>query len=836
MKLFYRNKFWVLLFIVLFSSIKVNSQNSFSFLEELKQVEIKFNVKFSYVISTVENIRLQAKISDISTLNEIITYINSKTFLIATKIDERFISIAPKQDNIKICGYLFDKDAKPINNASIIVAGKFYGTISNDSGEFTLENLKISDNIEFRYLGYKSILKNVNELISPISNCIKLTMVEEEVALNEVYIKNYITNSLSKLNDGTIQLKTTNFNILSGQVEPDLLQTSQILPGVESPNESISNINVRNGVSDQNVIFWDNIKMYNPTHFFGLISAINPYLTKNISIIKNGTSAKYNDGVSSTILLETDNVSQKKLTGGIGVNFISYDGFIKVPVSDKLELKTSFRNSNNNWFSTPTYKAYFNKTFQNSAVSTTASNSDFSFYDVNVSLLYNLNAGNHLKVNYIKINNDLNYFEVEGSNLADKIKQNSDAVGITYNSKINSKIKVDISGYHSKYSLLSNNYQNNQQQLTIQENEVLENSIKATLNYTFNDYLILVTGYQLNETGVLSRTNVNDPLYNRVQRSVMINHSAFSEAKYTNDLWFMRAGVRLNYFDKINETTIEPRINVSYAFNKNLNFNAQFETKSQYTSQVIDYLDDFLGVETRRWVMADENIPLIKSQQFTVGGTFKKNSFLMDLSLFHKNITGILISGQGFQNQIQNKRLDGEQKSAGLEVLLNQRSKKAEFWLSYTFSASDLLFKQIAENYFPSNNDIRHSSTIGFNFHFNERLNTSISGVIKSGKPFTAINKDQETIQNGNFTDVNYAALNTERLKAYSRIDFSLNYLFLKTQHIQSNLKFGILNVLDKKQILDTYYVVDQNDSSKATQINIKSLEFTPNLSVRIAF
>ncbi|HEY9169157.1 MAG TPA: carboxypeptidase-like regulatory domain-containing protein [Lutibacter sp.] len=836
MKLFYRNKIWLALFIIFFSSVKVNSQNSFSFLEELKLVENKFDVKFSYVISNIENIQLQEKISDISTLNEIISYINSKTFLIATKIDERFFSIAPKLENIKICGYLFDKDALPINNASIIISGKFYGTISNDSGEFTLENLKISDNIEFRYLGYKSILKNVNELISPIADCIKLTMIEEEIELSEVFIKNYITNSLSKLKDGTVQLNTKNFNILSGQVEPDLLQTSQILPGVESPNESISNINVRNGVSDQNVIFWDNIKMYNPTHFFGLISAINPNLTKKITIIKNGTSAKYNDGVSSTILLETDNALQKKLSGGIGANFISYDGFISVPVNDKLELKTSFRNSNNNWFNTPTYESYFNKTFQNSAVGTSISNSEFSFYDVNVSLLYNLNTSNHLKVNYIKINNDLNYYEAVGSNLADKIKQHSDAIGLTYNSKINSKTKVEISGYYSEYSLLSNNYQNNQQQLVIQENEVLENSVKATLNYTFNDYLNLETGYQLNETGVLSRTNVNDPLYNRVQRSVMLNHSAFTETNFTNDQWFVRAGVRFNYFDKINQTTIEPRINVSYTFNKNLNFNARYETKSQYTSQVIDYLDDFLGVETRRWVMADEHIPLIKSEQFSVGSTFKKNTFLVDLSLFHKNIKGILISGQGFQNQIQNKRLDGEQKTTGLEVLLNQRNKKAEFWLSYTLSTSDLLFKQLDENYFPANNDIRHSSTIGFNFHFNERLNTSISGIVKSGKPITSINNAQETVQNGNFILVNYTDLNAERLKAYSRVDFSINYLLLKKQTFRSNLKFGILNVLNKEQILDSYYVVNQNDSSKATKINIKSLEFTPNLSLRFTF
>lgn len=835
MKLFYRNKFWLLLFIII-SSVKVNSQNNFSFLEELKLVEIKFDVKFSYVISNIENIQLQEKISVLSNINEIIAYINSKTFLIATKIDERFISIAPKQENIEICGTIVNKNNIPISNASITVSRKSYGLTSDENGVFSLKNLKISDNLEFKYLGNKSIVKNVNELISPNSKCIKLIMVEEEIELVEVFIKNYITNSLAKLKDGTVQLNTKNFNILSGQVEPDLLQTSQILPGVESPNESISNINVRNGVSDQNVIFWDNIKMYNPTHFFGLISAVNPYLTKNISIIKNGTSAKYNDGVSSTILLETDNALTRKFSGGFGTNFISYDGFIKVPVNDKLELKTSFRNSNNNWFYTPTYKAYFNKTFQNSPISTNTSNSDFSFYDVNVSLLYNLNSSNQLKINYIKISNNLNYFESQESNLADEIKQNSDAIGLTYNSKINSKLTAKISGYHTKYSLLSNNYQNNQQQLVIQENEVLENSIKATLNYTFNDYLSLEGGYQLNETGVLSRTNVNNPLYNRVQRSIMLNHSAFVESNYRDDLWFVRTGVRFNYFDKINQTTIEPRININYSFNKNLSINAQFEAKSQYTSQVIDYLDDFLGVETRRWVMADENIPLIKSEQFSVGGTFKKNKLLIDLSFFYKNIKGILISGQGFQNQIQNKRLDGEQKSTGIEVLLNQRSNKADFWLSYTLSNSDLLFKQLNENYFPSNNDIRHSSTIGFNFHFNKHLNTSISGILKSNKPFTAINTEQETIKDGNFTVVNYASLNKERLRAYSRVDFSINYLFPKIHNIQSTVKFGILNVLNSKQILDTYYIVDKNDNSKATKINIKSLEFTPNLSLRFAF
>lgn len=834
--MFYQNKLWLLLIFLTFTAIKVNSQSSISLKEELELIEKKFNVKFSYVISNVDKVIVQKKLSDYSTLDEILSYLNSETFFKVIQIDKRYISIAPKLDHITICGYLIDLKNNPISNANIVISGTVKGAVTNEKGKFILDNLKISDNIEFIHLGYRSIIKNVNQLVTPNLDCITLIMSEEEIELSEVSIKNYIANSLSKLKDGTIQLDTKKFDILSGQVEPDLLQTSQLLPGVESVNESISNINVRSGASDQNVILWDNIKMYNPTHFFGLISGINPYLTNNISIIKNGTSAKYNDGVSGTIILKTDDNIQEKTHGGFGVNFISFDGFIALPINDKLQFKTSFRRSINEWINTPTYKSYFKKTFQNNEIGTDASNTDFNFYDVNVSLLFKFNKNHHFKANYIKINNRLNYFESLANDLADKINQNSDAVGLTYNLKMSTKIKAEISGYHSKYSLFSNNYQNNQQQLLIQENEVIENSVKAIINYTINHNIQIESGYQLNETGVLSLTNVDDPLYNRIQKSVMLNHSVFTEANYTDKNWFIRSGVRFNYFDKIMDYTIEPRINISRSFGEYIDLNVKYETKSQYTSQVVDFLDDFLGVESRRWVISDKKTPLVKSSQISVGSTFKKNKFLIDLSFFHKEVNGILISGQGFHNQIQDKRLTGEQNSDGFEFLLNKRYEKSNFWLSYTLSKSELLFKQISDTPFPSNNDIRHSSTLGFNYHFNKRLNTSVSAIIKSGNPFTKVIQNPETTQNGNITVVNYDSFNKNRHKPYNRFDFSINYNFLNRKTIQSNLKFGILNLLNKKQVLDTYYVVDENDSSKAKEINIQSLSFTPNLSLRVTF
>jgi hypothetical protein len=47
--------------------------------------------------------------------------------------------------------------------------------------------------------------------------------------------------------DGSTVLNTKKFGILPGLVDPDVLQSIQALPGVESTNESIANINVRGG-------------------------------------------------------------------------------------------------------------------------------------------------------------------------------------------------------------------------------------------------------------------------------------------------------------------------------------------------------------------------------------------------------------------------------------------------------------------------------------------------------------------------------------------------------------------------------------------------------------
>ncbi len=107
--------------------------------------------------------------------------------------------------------------------------------------------------------------------------------------LEEVLISDYITQGISKKQNGAIEVAPKKLGILPGLIEPDVLLSLQLLPGIQSSSETASGLQIRGSSPDQNLVLFDGIKMYQSGHFFGLISSFNPYVTKKISLYRNGT-------------------------------------------------------------------------------------------------------------------------------------------------------------------------------------------------------------------------------------------------------------------------------------------------------------------------------------------------------------------------------------------------------------------------------------------------------------------------------------------------------------------------------------------------------------------
>ena len=238
------------------------------------------------------------------------------------------IIVLPPPGTINICGYVFDSNSKvPLAFASVFIKGASKGVISDEKGFFQIENVKKGAFFSIQHVGY--IDETLKASLFKAGNCNTIYLTENTESLQEVLIKGYLTKGIDKNIDGSIALTNRDQGILPGQIEPDVLRGIQLIPGITSLNESASDIQIRGGSADQNLIFFDGIKMYNTGHFFGTISAINPYTTQSAKIYKSGASPEYGDRISGVIDIKSDGEVPQKSTGGLGVNGTHADGFFK---------------------------------------------------------------------------------------------------------------------------------------------------------------------------------------------------------------------------------------------------------------------------------------------------------------------------------------------------------------------------------------------------------------------------------------------------------------------------------------------------------------------------
>ncbi|MDO7171804.1 carboxypeptidase-like regulatory domain-containing protein [Mariniflexile sp. AS56] len=842
-----------IIYIILFVANVCFSQNNASkkpLTEIIEAVEQQFDVKFSYAFDDVANVFMEQPNPALS-MEATINYLNSKSILNFKTLDNRYITVSVIEKTISICGVVYASENKdPLFGASVVVKNSRRGVIVNDGGRFQLDNVPINATITISYLGFKSEQVPAQQFFSETSNCKEILLVENKEVLNQVLITKFLTTGFQKLLDGSTVLNSKAFGILPGLTDPDILQSIQVLPGVESTNESIANINVRGGTNDQNLMLWDGIKMYHSGHFFGLISAYNPYLTDKVVVTKNGTSSEFSDGVSSTINMSTKNELTGRFSGGAGANLISGDVFLEIPISKKLEFHVSGRRSITDVFDTPTYDNYFNKSFQDSDIKTNTSAtienqttaSNFVFYDYTAKVLFDLNENHKFRANLIGIDNNLDYYESltnnnETSSKSSNLAQKNKGFGGNWMANWSSKFSTHLTGYYSKYNVDADDYRIESDQLLTQKNEVLETGFKLNTFYKWNAYLTLLNGYQFNETGILNETTVTKPVYDKTKKDVLLNHAVYTQAEYKKGGTFLRIGARANYFQKFEKLLIEPRLNIRQKLSNQFALKVEGEFKNQSATQIVDFQEDFLGVENRRWILAnEESIPISESKQGSFGLEFSKNNLNIDVTGFYKTIEGITASNQGFYNNFQYVNAIGDYTVKGLEFLANKTGNTYSTWVGYTYAINDYKFDTFTPSVFPNNVDIRHSVSIGFNYDILENLKIAVGGMWRSGQPYTSPVEGNETVESGNTTYVNYGEPNSKNLDEFKRLDASLSYKFNVYQSVNAALKVGVINITNAKNSINRYYEVSPNDSETTIEINNKSLSLTPNVSFRLDF
>lgn len=679
--------------------------------------------------------------------------------------------------------------------------------------------------------------------------------------LEEVLIEEYITTGISKGNDDTsISVAPKQLGILPGLTEPDVLQSIQLIPGVQSPNETASDVFIRGGTPDQNLILWDGIKMYHSGHFFGTISAFNPYITDEIKLYKSGTKAKYGDRISGVIDIKTDNSIPKVVEGGFGFNMTHMDAFVKAPLGNKAALLVSARRSITDMFQTETFRNLSKRVFQETKISNgnkvfddeevIATNDLFYFTDLTLKAIIEPNDNNKLELSSLYTKNKLDYgFLIQAFEEAsqDQLEVINQGLSLNWYHRYNNALSQDFNAYYSNFDLEYQGTNTISGELNDQLdklNNIHDFGFAYNLNWSLNTTSTLGLGYQFSSNKVEYELNYEEPEapednFNETNEGTNNAHAIYVDYQYKLDKkWFANTGLRANYFSILDKLFIEPRVQLSADLNPFLQFKISGEQLHQPVSEVVEFNTREFGLENQFWVLSNgEDIPILKSTQLTTGLVFNKKGWNLDLELYYKRIKGLTSITLGF-DRVQDFFSIGKSNVFGMDILVKKKIENYRTWLSYSFINNDFIFDSINNgNNFPGNTDITHSFVWSHSYEWNH-FNVSLGWNIRTGIPYTKATGIEDT---PNGTIITFEDNNAARLDGYHRLDLSTTYTFnfSKQDNWKGKLGFSLLNIYNRKNTLSRTYEISQstqNSEDELREINKTSLGLTPNLVFRVEF
>ncbi len=663
-----------------------------------------------------------------------------------------------------------------------------------------------------------------------VSN-LNVIMIQE----NEV-INNFLTKGIHKNTDGSYALNLNKLELLPGLIEPDVLESIQQFPNIISTDETSSNMNVRGGEFYQNSIIWDDINIYLTGHFFGMISAFNPYVSDKINFYDKATNAKYDERVSSVTDIRTSDLIAKKTKFQLGINTISSDGILTLPlIKEKMDLQLSYRRSYEHLYETSSFKKYEEKAFQHAKIQ----NENFNFNDYNAKINIQINNKNTIHLSMIHIDNDLDNTRIDNTKTYNDIL---DIENTGYSAKWvrnwTDRIKQKTSYSTSKYALFYNlktihtpsfsSYLN-------KKNNIKDTKISTDLNFHLKKGNVLNFGYQYKKQQVNFKIkNKKDIIYTLDKDDSSVEtHSLYSGLTMQKTLnYFIYLGVRANYYKNFESYKVEPRFMINKYFTPFFKFQITGEFKNQIVHQIEETILGSYTIENKLWRLSNnQNIPMISSNHFSSEISYERNKWNIQASVYHKTINGISSLSLGYLNPNNNIFHKGNTIIKGASIQIDKNFGKINSWINYSYMDANSRFNGIYNDaYFTSNIEIKHALNTAITYK-NKNFQIAINWKYRTGKPFSILNYDSNN-------NTYLKEINTKNLPDFHRLDISSTYKFFfsKKKKTKGQVGVSVRNLYNNKNIIARVYSGNNSINEPVVYRDFKALGITPNFTFRVFF
>jgi hypothetical protein len=707
------------------------------------------------------------------------------------------------------------KDAK---NGEVLIGVSVYvpdlktGTSTNAYGYYSLNLPKGKYQIIVSYVGY--ITKTIAVDLNAADVKLNLELAEDKRELKEVRItdnkpsaSNVEANKMSVVKMDIRQVRK--IPLLLGEV--DVIKAVQLLPGVQAAGDGSSNLIVRGGNIDHNLVLLDEAVVYNPSHVLGFFSTFNGDAIKDFEIYKGGIPAQYGGRLASVldVRMKDGNSKNYNVSGGIGLlsSRLTVEGPL---VKDKSSFMISGRRSY--------FDLFFPFSKQLDGVSA-------YFNDLNFKVNYTLSDKDKLFLSAYYGRDKLGFglLGFGWGNITTTARWNH-----VVNSKLFINTTVAFSRYDynfdinfsDRFNFTRTNYIND---LNAKVDAVYALSSKSSIKFgTKHNYYVFEPGTRKKITAESAITEAALPTKRAYGHDYYASHSHKFGSRLTTEYGArlsvfsnIGSGRSINYqggtptyvenkyikqspMDPVNPYTdystgeiyntyygFEPRLNLTYAINASSSVKASFNRMFQYM-HLIQNVTASTGQEF--WTPSDQYIKPQMSDQYAFGyfRNFKENTLEFSAEVYYKKMRNTVELRDGadiqFNEATEAQVVAGEGRAYGLELFLRKQRGKATGWFSYTLAKSERRADNINNGeWYSFRFDRTHYLTAVLNYEFTNRISAGASFVYATGEAFT-LATGRTTFFGDDQPSVVYGARNSSRFPAYHRLDLSLTINQKKTE------------------------------------------------------
>lgn len=705
------------------------------------------------------------------------------------------------------------REALPFTN--IVLENTSIGTSTDVNGYFVITNIPANQtySLKVSFIGY--LTKRINIEIK--AN--EITQLQVLLSPGKIQIQaiEKISEKYKRPNETDLGLQKMDIRKIKSfpkGVETDIFRSLQFIPGVQSTGDVSAIFYVRGSSSNQNLILYNGVTVYNPFHTLGLFSIIDPEIINSLEFYKGGFPAEYGGKLSSVLNLVTKDGNKNKYSGSASLSFLTAKASIEGPlpigsfiITGRMSLFSDILKKFLNYKEAPF--DFHDLAFKFNSTSTGTKTLSKIF-------LHGFNSTDKL------INDSPEQADYKWSNniYGAYLFQELENVPIYFESNLSLS---DFSGEVVSKESLTKPRKNIVTDITLKSDFTYINDYRNELHVGYNLKSIETKLYFENLQGGI--TDLQDKA---LQFALYCKYKFLQWESFGADI-----GARMNILTLTSQKSsfFEPRVNLTYNILPNLSVKGAWGI---YTQELITLTNENEVISLYEpWVITPDYLKPAEAIHYVLGLEFNSlSNFNFTIETYYKRLKN---TAEQFDNKIKASDpdfIEGKGESYGSEFMFSYQSPLIQAIASYSISWS---YKEINDWIFYPKYDSRHNVNLNLIMDLGDDWEVSSSWFFNSGLPFTPIVGYYDKLYINDLFNVgllfgSYAPFtilgdrNIGRLPTYHRLDFSINKK-LEIYLAKFLISINILNVYDRKNIF--YF-----DRKTGKQVNM--LPILPTATMKI--